>query len=141
MTPLYPSKTIKNRLVGKLKIRCLCSPSFNLCTIMVIGTSNPQIIKFKLDSQQNPLYFQQLYLSKTKFNEAEILNENALSINLTWNEISHENYVSPIISIHHNCFGIIFIHTFNQSKVSSKQFSHFQLSSKSSFMLHIHPNI
>jgi hypothetical protein len=50
---------------------------------MVIGTSNPQIIKFKLDSQQNPLYFQQLYLSKTKFNEAEILNENALSINLT----------------------------------------------------------
>jgi hypothetical protein len=54
LTPLHPSETIKNRLVGKLRIRRLCSPSFNLSTIMVIGTSNPQIIKSKLDSHTNP---------------------------------------------------------------------------------------
>jgi len=38
-------------------------------------------------------------------------------------------------------FEITFIHTFNQLKISSKQFVHFQLSFKSSFMLHVHPNI
>jgi hypothetical protein len=56
-------------------------------------------------------------------------------------EVGHENYVSLVISIHHNSFGITFIHTLNQPEVSSKQFVNFQLSSKSSLMLHIHPNI
>jgi hypothetical protein len=49
-----------------------------------------------------------------------------------WDEVGHENYVSPIISIRHNYFGIIFIHTLNQLEVSSKKFIYFQLSSKSS---------
>jgi hypothetical protein len=36
-----------------------------------------------MDSQQTPFYFQQLYLSNKKFDEAEILCEDALGINLT----------------------------------------------------------
>jgi len=31
-------------------------------------------------------------------------------------EILHDNYVSLVISIHHNCFGISFIHTFQLVK-------------------------
>jgi hypothetical protein len=57
------------------------------------------------------------------------------------NEITHENFVNQLISICHNCFGITFIHTLNQPKVSSKKIVYFQFSSKSSFVLHIHPNI
>jgi hypothetical protein len=57
------------------------------------------------------------------------------------NEIRHENYVNSVISIHQNYFGITFIHTLNQPKVSSKQFIYFQFSFISSFMLHVHPNI
>jgi hypothetical protein len=56
-------------------------------------------------------------------------------------EVGHENFVSLVIAIHHNDFGITFIHTLNRPIISSKQFVYFQLSSKSSFMLHIHPNI
>ncbi len=46
-----------------------------------------------------------------------------------------------MISIRHNYFGITFIHTLNQPKVSSKKFIYFQFSSKFSFMFHIYPNI
>jgi hypothetical protein len=28
-------------------------------------------------------------------------------------EVGHENYVSLVVSIHHNCFGITFIHALN----------------------------
>jgi hypothetical protein len=57
------------------------------------------------------------------------------------NEVGHENYVNLIMSICHKCVGITFIHTLNHLEVLLKQFVYFQLSSKSSFMFHVHPNI
>ncbi len=70
------------------------------------------------------------------------LHYNVAPSNFTFaNEVGHENYVDLVISICHNYFGIFFIHTLNLPKTLFKQFVWFQLSSKSSFMLHIHPNI
>jgi len=75
-----------------------------------------------------------------------LLHCNVIPMSFAFNiffadEVGHENYVNPIISIDHNCFGITFIHRLNQLEVSSKIFIYFQLSSKSSFMFHVHLNI
>ncbi len=73
-----------------------------------------------------------------------LLHYNVAPSSFTFNtlfldEVGHDNYISPVISIRHNYFWIIFIHTLNQSEFSSKQFIYFQLSSKSSLMLHVNP--
>jgi hypothetical protein len=40
------------------------------------------------------------------------------------NEISHQNYVSPIISIRHNCFGITFIQKIRLLLIIIQKFIH-----------------